>query len=129
MSTERSIIKKRNKIDRVWKDSFEWRDKMNGRAAQFVRIVRIFILIIISVTIACCNSQNRHGENIRPADKKETTQLDKQALKEKIAQNRFCPDGYEALFTHGNLHDIEIVMTKKGILLSAVLLLLYNGWS
>ena len=24
----------------------------------------------------------------------------------------FSPDGYEPLFTHGNLHDIEIVITR-----------------
>ncbi|MBN2442072.1 MAG: CotH kinase family protein [Spirochaetales bacterium] len=40
-------------------------------------------------------------------------QIDEKALKESIQKNNYIPDGYEVLFTHGNLHDIEIVMTES----------------
>ncbi|MBN1647165.1 MAG: CotH kinase family protein [Spirochaetales bacterium] len=81
----------------------------SGISANF----RIMPALALSLAFVCCVSQSVSGQAAATSVQRELTGTEKKALKEKISANRFCPEGYDELFRHGNLHDFEIVISRK----------------
>ena len=71
------------------------------------RIGKISFLLMLF--LFCLSSGSSSGG----APGKENEEPYSDELKERISGNKYCRDGYDPLFSHGNLHDLEIVMTRS----------------
>jgi len=65
------------------------------------RIYPVILLLSILMLIFSCSSPESINAKADPLNAIPADQMDPVVLTEKIRENKFSPDGYEALFTHG----------------------------